>query len=107
AHWYSYTRTMVPLEEMRQEAKQGGSGDGPTIGGNIDYHLRDQLCRALRINTPLRRDLFTAMFVCTNYLDAAGKLISIGKKRFSEVVNVVLHVAINEKTYNQFYHYLL
>lgn len=113
AHWFSYTKTIVPLDVINPkiDAKQDESATAASIlddqEQNIDYALRDQLCKALRINTPLRKDLFSAMFQCNDYLDAACKLISIGKKQFSEVINVVLHVAIKEKVYNHFYYHLL
>ncbi|KAI2810388.1 Nucleolar MIF4G domain-containing protein 1 [Blomia tropicalis] len=108
AHWFSFTKTIIPLESIN--AKHDNDEDQePTIidDQQIDYRLRDQLCRALRINTPLRKDLFTALLQCNDYIDATSKLIRIGKKQFSEVINVVLHVALNEKKYNPFYYHLL
>lgn len=106
--WFSFTKTFVPLEPINQKDKRASSKTIDILETqDIDLKLRDQLCRALRINTPLRKDLFTVLFQCNDYLDAACKLISIGKKQFSEVINLVLHVAINEKIYNQFYHHLL
>lgn len=109
AHWFSYTATIVPLEAINAEgeAKEEEMTSTNLTEEKVDYRLRDQLCKKLRINTPLRKDLFTGIFACNDYLDAACKLISIGKKQFSEVVNVVLHVAVNEKNYNPFYYHLL
>lgn len=116
AHWFSFTANIVPLEaikggggseEAKQEEEEKVTTSAKSLDKLVDYRLRDQLCKKLRINTPLRRDLFTALFACNDYLDAACKLVSIGKKQFSEVVNVVLHVAVNEKTYNPFYYHLL
>lgn len=116
AHWFSYTATIIPLEAINSKENEtiADAAVGVTSTGladdpdpKIDYRLRDQLCRRLRINTPLRRDLFTVLFACNDYLEAACKLISICKKQFSEVIHVVLHVAVNEKVYNPFYYYLL
>jgi len=108
AHWFSFTRTIVPLDAIN--AKEATTEEKQVImddNNKIDYALRDKLCRKLRINTPLRKDLFTVLLQCSDYLDAACRLISVGKKQFSEVINVVLHVAINEKCFNQFYFHLL
>lgn len=102
-HWYLFNKEIVPLKSVNKTNKL------ETIANlsEFDHKIRDKICRSLRINTPLRRDLITVLFSCNDYLDAAGKLITIGKKQSSEVMNVVLHVAINEKTYNNFYFYLL
>lgn len=102
-HWYLFTKEIIPLETVNETNKL----DQVSNLSELDHKLRDKICRALRINTPLRRDLITALLSCNDYLDAAGKLITIGKKQTSEVINVVLHVAINEKVYNNFYFYLL
>lgn len=112
SHWFSYTKQIVPLESIKGGQQQQQStttmiDEQITLNEKVDTAKLDRLCRALRLNTPLRRQLFAAIFTCGDYLDAAGKLISIGKKQSSEIINVVLHVAINEKCYNHFYFYLL
>lgn len=104
--WFSFTKNIISLEPINQKDK---ASDSEYIfdDRHVDFEMRDRICRALRINTPLRKDLFTAIFQCNDYIDAACKLISIGKKQFSEVINLIIHVALNEKNYNPFYYHLL
>lgn len=111
SHWFSFTKNIVALDAINVQKNDSTSNTESELLGNhdpkINLELRDKLCRVLRINTPLRKDLFTALFMCNDYIEAAHKLISVGKKQFSEVINLVLHVALNEKTYNPFYLHLL
>uniref|UniRef100_A0A6P6Y4S7 Nucleolar MIF4G domain-containing protein 1-like n=1 Tax=Dermatophagoides pteronyssinus TaxID=6956 RepID=A0A6P6Y4S7_DERPT len=113
SHWFSYTKQIIPLESIKgSDLQQTSSSSTATttttiLNETIDSNKLDRLCRTLRLNTPLRRQLFSAIFTCCDYLDAAGKLISIGRKQPAEIINVILHVAINEKCFNQFYFYLL
>lgn len=112
SHWFSFTKQIVPLESAQPPTSTNENDDdheqeSAAKESTVDTKLHEQLCRRLRINTPLRRELFQVLLKCNDYIDAACKLINIGRKQFTEVVNLVLHVALNEKTYNAFYVHLL
>ncbi|RWS07353.1 nucleolar MIF4G domain-containing protein 1-like protein [Dinothrombium tinctorium] len=70
-------------------------------------NINEKLCRKLRLNTPLRKQLFHALITANDYIEASQRMLVIAKKQFSEIVNVSLHVALHQKEFNQFYIYLL
>lgn len=69
--------------------------------------VNERLCKMLRFNTPLRKELFHALITSDDYQDASRGLVKIARNQAIEVVNVVLHVAIHEKQVNLFYVHLL
>jgi nucleolar MIF4G domain-containing protein 1 len=99
SHWYSYTQNIEALSLDKTQSND-------TKFDTINDEMNDRLFKALRLNTPLRKTIFTALSTCNDYVDAAHRLISISKKQFSEVINVLIHVAIHEKNYNPFYLHL-
>lgn len=70
---------------------------------DIEY----KMCRLMRLNTPLRKLLFNSLLSSENYIDAAVKMAKIAKKQSTEVINVVVHVALHEKEINLYYVHLL
>jgi nucleolar MIF4G domain-containing protein 1 len=100
SHWYSYTQNMEALNLDKTQSND------TKFDASINHEMNDRLFKALRLNTPLRKTIFIALSTCNDYIDAAHRLISIAKKQFSEVINVLIHVAIHEKNYNPFYLHL-
>ncbi|KPM05941.1 nucleolar MIF4G domain-containing protein 1-like protein [Sarcoptes scabiei] len=113
-HWYSYTGELEPSETSIINDRTTGKTkiqDNQLVDTMIVLETQqtdlDRLCHRLRINAPLRKELLKALIVSNNYVEAAGKMISIAKKQSSEIINVILYAAINESKHNRFYDHLL
>ncbi|KAK6357307.1 suppressor of glycerol defect [Orbilia javanica] len=68
----------------------------------INYH---QLAREQRMNTDIRRAIFTAIMGAGDYTDAREKLFKLRLKRNQEreIPHVLLHCCGNETQYNPYY----
>jgi nucleolar MIF4G domain-containing protein 1 len=63
------------------------------------------LAQKMRMNTPLRRDIFVVMMSSADALDAFERLsrLDLKGKQDREILRVVLECCGQEKTYNEFY----
>lgn len=66
-----------------------------------------KICKALGFNKPAEKIIFGALLKVTDYAEASNILIGYGNKYCSDVMVVCLHVAIHEKSYNNFYYDLI
>ncbi|XP_014669314.1 PREDICTED: nucleolar MIF4G domain-containing protein 1-like [Priapulus caudatus] len=68
-----------------------------------------ELARQQRMNTDVRRNVFCVIMMSEDYLDAFEKLLRLGLKnqQEKEMVNIAMHCAVQEKSYNPFYAHLL
>ena len=97
SHWYSFTKNIETINSDEKQTNEWKS---------VDNKMNEQLFKALRLNTPLRKTIVSVLTSCNDYMDAGNRIISVGKKQFSEVVNVLIHVAIHENQFNPFYSHL-
>jgi nucleolar MIF4G domain-containing protein 1 len=87
--------------------------DAPEEEGRKEYTSsvsREQakllaLAQKMRMNTPLRRDIFVVMMSSSDALDAFERLsrLDLKGKQDREILRVVLECCGQEKTYNEFY----
>ncbi|CAG2115532.1 unnamed protein product [Medioppia subpectinata] len=91
SHWYSFTQN---FEAINSDKRQTNLMNANTSAGD---DCNEQLMKTLRLNTPLRRSLVMALLSANDYIDASQRLISIGKKQFSEVTNIALNFSIRDK----------
>lgn len=103
--WWIKVGTLLELTDSSKEAKKHEL----KLANDEEFtELDEKLCKALRLNTtPLRKSLFKALISSSDYIEACQRLTSLAKKQFSEVANVVVHVCLSEKNFNQFYVHLL
>ncbi|XP_054266390.1 nucleolar MIF4G domain-containing protein 1 [Macrosteles quadrilineatus] len=66
------------------------------------------LARKQRMNTDTRRNIFCILVTAEDYLDAFEKLLRLGLKaqQEQEIVHVMVHCLMQEKTYNPYYSHL-
>ncbi|KAI1292900.1 Nucleolar MIF4G domain-containing protein 1 -like protein [Halotydeus destructor] len=103
--WWIKVGTL--LELMEEDKKEERTIRNNDVELELD-DLDEKLCRALRLNTtPLRKTLFKALITSSDYVEACERMSRIGKKMFAEVANVIIHVALHEKSFNMFYVHLL
>ncbi|XP_071590847.1 nucleolar MIF4G domain-containing protein 1 [Heliangelus exortis] len=67
-----------------------------------------ELARKQRMNTDIRRSIFCVLMMSEDFMDAFEKLLKLGLKdqQEREIVHVILHCCLQEKTYNPFYAFL-
>ncbi|XP_058516634.1 nucleolar MIF4G domain-containing protein 1 [Ochotona princeps] len=67
-----------------------------------------ELARKQRMNTDVRRSIFCTIMTSEDFLDAFEKLLKLGLKdqQEREIIHVLLHCCLQEKTYNPFYAFL-
>lgn len=65
-----------------------------------------KLCKALGLNTPIRKTIFNALINASDYIEATNSIIGCGVKCASDAMTVCLHMAIHERVYNPFYFHL-
>lgn len=68
-----------------------------------------ELCKRLRINTDLKKQIFKAIINSDDYLEAYERLIkmSLNKEQNREIIKLIILISIHEKNYNQFYTLLI
>uniref|UniRef100_A0AAR5QBH3 MI domain-containing protein n=1 Tax=Dendroctonus ponderosae TaxID=77166 RepID=A0AAR5QBH3_DENPD len=64
-----------------------------------------KMAKQQRMNTDTRRDVFCIIMSAEDYLDAFEKLLRLGLKNQQEreIVHVIIHCCLQEKTFNAFY----
>lgn len=64
-----------------------------------------ELARKQRMNTDIRRNIFCILMTAEDYLDAFEKLLhlSLRGQQDREIVHVLMHCCLQEKTYNPYY----
>ncbi|XP_032696099.1 nucleolar MIF4G domain-containing protein 1 isoform X2 [Lontra canadensis] len=67
-----------------------------------------ELARKQRMNTDVRRNIFCTIMTSEDFLDAFEKLLKLRLKdqQEREIVHVLMHCCLQEKTYNPFYAFL-
>lgn len=75
----------------------------------LENEREEKICRALRLNTTaIRRSLFKAIITSSDYVEASDRLVAMCRKnQAAEAANVLIQIAIHEKTLNMFYVYTL
>ncbi|XP_063421537.1 nucleolar MIF4G domain-containing protein 1-like [Mytilus trossulus] len=68
-----------------------------------------ELARKQRMNTGIRKSIFCSIMTSEDYIDAFEKLLRLGLKNQQEreLIHVITDCCLQEKSYNQFYAYLL
>ncbi|XP_076095221.1 nucleolar MIF4G domain-containing protein 1-like [Mytilus galloprovincialis] len=68
-----------------------------------------ELARKQRMNTGIRKSIFCSIMTSEDYIDAFEKLLRLGLKNQQEreLIHVITDCCLQEKSYNQFYSYLL
>lgn len=71
----------------------------------LESEREEKVCKSLRLNsTPLRRSLFKAIITSSDYVEASDRLVAMCRKtQAAEAANVLIQIAIHEKTLNMFY----
>lgn len=68
-----------------------------------------KLAKQQHMNTDIRRAIFCVIVSAEDYTDAFMKLVklSLKKQQEREIIYVIMHCALNEKTYNPYYSFLM
>ncbi|XP_063964837.1 nucleolar MIF4G domain-containing protein 1-like [Lytechinus pictus] len=94
----------------RQEVGSQSSGQAEQMAGNSQEGSQKitELSRQQRMNTDIRRTIFSVIMTAEDYTDAFEKLVRLGQKggRDREVVHVTLDCCQQERSYNPYYAYL-
>ena len=79
----------------------------PSVPNTFSQKLLD-LAKKQRMNTDVRRNVFCILMSAEDYLEAFEKLIKLGLKGAveREIMNVLVHCALQEKEFNPYYQYL-
>lgn len=64
------------------------------------------LAKKQHMNTDTRKALFCIIMTAEDYMDAFEKLLKLNLKQEKEIVNVLLHCALQEQSFNPYYAYL-
>ncbi|KAG8229866.1 hypothetical protein J437_LFUL008256, partial [Ladona fulva] len=118
----SLTQIKIPLEEMLKAEEHGVLLKNLNSGNVLDFksEINDiksenpqmdtisKLMKKHRMNTDVRKQIFSIITTAEDYLDAFEKLVQLNVKeqRSDEVMNLILHCALQGKIYNPFYHFL-
>ncbi|CAH1776366.1 unnamed protein product, partial [Owenia fusiformis] len=78
------------------------------IGSQMSDNIQE-LARKLRMNTDVRKGIFSIIMTSEDYIDAFEKLLRLGLKQQqeSEIIHVIVECCCQEKKYNPYYGYLL
>lgn len=84
-----------------------GAGDDAIIGdllGNAEPNWLE-LAKAYRMNTDVRRAIFVSIMSAEDYMDSFMKLekLRLKKSQKGEILNILMHCATMESTYNAYY----
>ncbi|XP_041478481.1 nucleolar MIF4G domain-containing protein 1-like [Lytechinus variegatus] len=94
----------------RQEVSSQSSGQAEQMTGTNQEGSQKitELSRQQRMNTDIRRTIFSIIMTAEDYTDAFEKLVRLGQKggRDREVVHVTLDCCQQERSYNPYYAYL-
>lgn len=66
-----------------------------------------KICKALGLNKPAERTIFTALLKVSDYVEASNIIIGFGLNHCSDAMLVCIHVATHQKKYNPFYFNLI
>ncbi|KFM59175.1 Nucleolar MIF4G domain-containing protein 1, partial [Stegodyphus mimosarum] len=68
-----------------------------------------ELAQRHHMNTEVRKSIFCIIMTAEDYMDAFEKLLKLNLKeqQEQEIINVIIHCALQEKTYNPYYAFLL
>lgn len=101
-YWLVGSGWIAPTERSKQEKADALA----------NLHREDdqmsRLARKHRMNTPLKRGVFSILLTCEDYLDAFEKILhlDVKGKQEREIVYVLLYCAQQETDYNPFYAHL-
>lgn len=63
----------------------------------------EQICRALNLNRPAEKTIFSALSKASDYIEGCNIILGFGLDHCSEAMRVCVHAAIHGKKYNPFY----
>lgn len=65
--------------------------------------MEEKVCKALRLNKPAEKTIFSALSKASDYIEACNVVLGFGLTHCSDTMSVCVNVAIHEKKYNPFY----
>lgn len=89
--------------------KKSTATTSTTLGGEQFSERILKLAREQHMNTDVRRAVFCILVSAEDFTDAFVKLLklSLKKQQEREIIYIIVHCALNEKSYNPYYSYLL
>lgn len=104
-------KELDPLEAARQELSTSSSAAITSNKAQADQDSDGEpdlaaIAKAHRMNTDVRRSIFVAIMSATDYRDAHVRLLKLRLKKNQEyeIPRVLVHCAMEEATYNPYYH---
>ncbi|GFY79365.1 nucleolar MIF4G domain-containing protein 1 [Trichonephila inaurata madagascariensis] len=85
------------------------SKNSQSVKGNEFSEKIMELARKQHMNTDIRRSIFCTIMTAEDFMDAFERLLKLNLKNQQErqIIHVILHCALNEKSFNPFYTHLL
>lgn len=99
SNWY--------LLETRLDEEKSKAKDGQTKETETTSKTDLKICKALGLNKPSERTVFSALLRASDYIEASNVIIGFGMNHCSDAMLVCIHLAIHEKKYNPFHHELI
>lgn len=99
----------VATNATKKSANNNSSSSSILGGGEMFSEKILKLARAQHMNTDVRRAIFCILVSAEDFTDAFVKLLklSLKKQQEREIIFISVHCALNEKSYNPYYSYLL
>lgn len=96
-------------QSIENKRKENSSRTGTVLGGEQFSEKILKLARQQHMNTDVRRAIFCILVSAEDFTDAFVKLLklSLKKQQEREIIFIIVHCALNEKSYNPYYTYLL
>ncbi|XP_052096195.1 nucleolar MIF4G domain-containing protein 1-like isoform X11 [Mytilus californianus] len=104
-HWWVIGSAWEGRSDKHEDVRQ--TVQTTILGEASDKIL--ELARKQRMNTGIRKSIFCSIMTSEDYIDAFEKLLRLGLKNQQEreLIHVITDCCLQEKSYNQFYAYLL
>lgn len=99
SNWY--------LLETRLDDDKSATKDNATKKVETSSKTDLKICKALGLNKPSERTVFSALLRASDYIEASNVIIGFGMNHCSDAMLVCIHVAIHEKKYNPFHFELI
>lgn len=105
ANWYLLE---TRVDEKKTETKECSSNQQQQPLSQVKNSKTEmKICKALGLNKPTERTIFSALLKVSDYIEASNIIIGFGLNYCSDALLVCVHVAIHEKKYNPFYYNLI
>ncbi|CAG0883733.1 unnamed protein product [Darwinula stevensoni] len=102
----AYNEPISRKQDVSEVQADESSPQKSTLDSSESHLL--QLSRSQRLNTDIRRKIFSILVSAQDYLDAYEKLMHLGlrKNQKREIIHILVSTCIQEKPYNPYYAYL-